>query len=164
MTATRELVGAWRLNNQINLRLIDGISAAGMTSTMSTRGGRDVARQFVHLHNVRWTWLSMAGPRWVKGVTKLNPKAMPTKARLKSAHTASAGAIGRWMTATIEDGVKMKNFAGGPYQALGYFLAHDAHHRGAIMLTLKLCGHKADTAAHGGFWWLWHKKHIINRP
>jgi hypothetical protein len=54
MTPTRELAGAWRLNNQINLRLIDGISAAGMTSTMSTRGGRDVARQFVHVHNVRW--------------------------------------------------------------------------------------------------------------
>ena len=40
----------WRLNNAINLRLIDAI----MRSTMSTRGGRDVARQFVHLHNVQW--------------------------------------------------------------------------------------------------------------
>lgn len=158
MTQTRELVGAWRLNNQINLHLIDGISAAGMTSTMSTRGGRDVARQFVHVHNVRWTWLSMAGPRWAKGVTKLNPKVMPSKARLKSAHTASSEAVGRWIAAAIDEGVKMKNFAGGPYKALGYFLAHDAHHRGNILLTLKLSGHKVDTDTQYGIWWSWHKK------
>lgn len=136
MTPTRELVGVWRLNNQINLRLIDGISAAGMTSTMSTRGGRDVARQFVHVHNVRRTWLSMAGP----------------------AHTASSEAVGRWIAAAIDEGVKMKNFAGGPYKALGYFLAHDAHHRGNILLTLKLSGHKVDADTQYGIWWSWHKK------
>src|SRR2546430_14138901 len=31
----------------------------GMTSTMSTRGGCDVARHFVHAHNVRRAWLSV---------------------------------------------------------------------------------------------------------
>jgi uncharacterized damage-inducible protein DinB len=131
-----------------------------MACTMWTRGGRDVARQLVHLHNVRWTWLSMAGPRWLKGVARLNPKAVPTRAQLKSAHTASAEAVGRWIAAAIDKSVKMKNFAGGPYKALGYFLAHDAHHRGNILLTLKFCGHKVDTATQHGIWWLWHKKGV----
>ena|SRR5437870_358870 len=60
MGTRTDLLERWRLNNAINLRLIDAISDAGMTSTMSTRGGRDVARQFVHLHDVRWAWLSIA--------------------------------------------------------------------------------------------------------
>jgi len=68
MGTSADLLECWRLNNAINLRLIDAISDAGMRSTMSTRGGRDVARQFVHLHNVRWAWLSMAGADLVKGV------------------------------------------------------------------------------------------------
>ena len=85
----------------------------------------------------------MAGPRWAKGVTKLNPKVMPSKARLKSAHTASSEAVGRWIAAAIDEGVKMKN---------------DAHHRGNILLTLKLSGHKVDADTQYGIWWSWHKK------
>ena len=50
---------------------------------MSTRGGRDVARQFVHLHNVRWAWLSMAGADLVKGVKKMNTR-IPSKGTLLS--------------------------------------------------------------------------------
>ena len=48
-----EIVEAWRTNNRINLFLIDEISAAGMKCTLSKRGGREVARQFAHLHDVR---------------------------------------------------------------------------------------------------------------
>ena len=48
-----ELLEAWRTNNRINLFLLDHITAAGMKCTLSTRGGRDVARQFAHLHDVR---------------------------------------------------------------------------------------------------------------
>ena len=48
-----QLLEAWHTNNRINLVLIDGISDEGLRSSLSTRGGRDVARQFAHLHNVR---------------------------------------------------------------------------------------------------------------
>ena len=48
-----ELLEAWRTNNRINLYLIDHISDEGMVSTLSKHGGRDVARQFAHMHNVR---------------------------------------------------------------------------------------------------------------
>jgi len=163
MTSTHDLLGAWRHNNRINLRLIDGITAAGMSCTMSKHGGRDVAGQLIHLHNVRCTWLSLAGPRWATGVRKLRKETMPTKARLKAAHTASTAAIERWLAAAIDDGLKLKNFAGGPFQALGYFLSHDAHHRGAILLTLKLCCQKVDDEVRYALWGSWHnKKQIID--
>jgi uncharacterized damage-inducible protein DinB len=158
MGMSADLLDCWRLNNAINLRLIDAISDAGMKSTMSARGGRDVARQFVHLHNVRWAWLSMAGADLMKGVKKMNTKIPPTKAQLKASHTASCEGIGRWIATAVDAGVKMKNFAGGPYKALGYFLAHDAHHRGNILLTLKLSGHKVDTKTQYGIWMMWHSK------
>lgn len=43
---------------------------------------------------------------------------------------------------------------------MSYFLAHDAHHRGNILLTLKLSGHKVDTDTQYGIWWLWHEKGV----
>jgi uncharacterized damage-inducible protein DinB len=160
MHATHDVLEAWRMNHAINVRLIDAISAAGMRCTLSSRGGRDVARQFVHLHNVRWAWLSMAGPGMANSLSKLSTKVAPTKAQLKSAHAASCEGIGRWLARSLDEGVKMKNFAGGPYKALGYFLAHDAHHRGNILLTLKLSGHKIDTRTQYGIWMMWHNKKV----
>lgn len=158
MVTSHDLLDAWRLNNDINRRLIDSISDAGMKSTMSTRGGRNVSQQFVHLHNVRWAWLHNANPALARGVTRLNPKAPTWKAQLKTSLTASCEAIGRWLAMAIDEGVRMKNFAGGPCKALGYFLAHDAHHRGSILLTLKLSGHRIDTKTQFGIWMIWHSR------
>jgi uncharacterized damage-inducible protein DinB len=117
MSATQALLAAWRLNNRINLRLIDAISDAGMRSTLSTRGGRDVARQFVHLHNVRWAWLSMAGPAVAKAmrhVKKLDTKNVPKKAQLKAAHTASCEAILQWLAGALDEGLKRSGWPQAP--------------------------------------------------
>ena len=40
-----ELVEAWLSNQRINLYLLEGISERGLRCSLSTRGGRDVARQ-----------------------------------------------------------------------------------------------------------------------
>ncbi len=105
-----ELLEAWRTNNRINLFLIDKISAAGMKCTLSKHGGRDVARQFAHLHNVRVWHLERRAKDLVEGVLARAPK---------------------------RRGMKK-----GVFTTLGYFIAHESHHRGSILLTLKECGHK----------------------
>ena len=46
------MLEAWHTNNRINLFLIDRISDEGLRCTLSARGGRDVARQFAHMHDV----------------------------------------------------------------------------------------------------------------
>ena len=48
-----QLLEAWRTNHRINNFLIDHISAAGMKCSLSKRGGRNVIRQFAHVHNQR---------------------------------------------------------------------------------------------------------------
>ncbi len=48
-----DLLEVWRTNNRTSLHLIDRISNAGMQCTLSKRGGRGVAGQFGHIHNVR---------------------------------------------------------------------------------------------------------------
>jgi hypothetical protein len=48
-----DILEALRTNNRITLLLFDQISSEGMRCTLSKRGGRDVARQFAHIHDVR---------------------------------------------------------------------------------------------------------------
>jgi uncharacterized damage-inducible protein DinB len=35
---------------------------------------------------------------------------------------------------------------------LGYFISHESHHRGSILLTLKQCGEKIPDAVKWGLW------------
>jgi hypothetical protein len=48
-----QLIDTWQINNRMNLLLMDNISDAGMQKSLSTRGGRTVSLQLVHVHNVR---------------------------------------------------------------------------------------------------------------
>ena len=75
-----ELLEAWRTNNRINLFLIDRISDAGMKCTLSKRGGRDVARQFAHLHNVRVWHLEKRARDLAEGLAVFETKLTPSKA------------------------------------------------------------------------------------
>jgi hypothetical protein len=48
-----QMLEAWQTNNRINLFLLDRITDEGLRATLSKRGGRDVARQFAHMHDIR---------------------------------------------------------------------------------------------------------------
>jgi hypothetical protein len=72
-----ELLEAWRTNNRINLFLIDQISDEGMACTLSKRGGRDVVRQFAHLHNVRLWHLENRAKELAAGLYKFETDERP---------------------------------------------------------------------------------------
>ena len=95
-----EIVEAWRTNNRINLFLIDEISAAGMKCTLSKRGGREVARQFAHLHDVRIYQLEKRARDLSEGLVRFQSKGakavVPSKAQLRKALKASGHAVERF--------------------------------------------------------------------
>jgi len=151
-----ELLEAWRTNNRINLFLLDHISAAGMKCTLSTRGGRDVARQFAHLHDVRVYHLEKRAKDLTKGLTKFQSKGgdkvIPNKGELKAALKASSAAIETFLGDVLAGVPKRRGFKKGIFTTLGYFIAHESHHRGSILLTLKESGHKLDNKTAYAIW------------
>src|SRR5436189_6291126 len=57
LTFVTQLIEAWGINNKMQLLLIDNINDEGMQCTLSSRGGRTVYQQLVHVNNVRIDWL-----------------------------------------------------------------------------------------------------------
>jgi len=55
----QQLTDTWQTHQRMNMLLIDNITDAGMQKTLSTRGGRTVYQQWVHIHNVRMKWLEV---------------------------------------------------------------------------------------------------------
>lgn len=147
-----DLVEAWRTNNRINLFLIDRISEEGMQCTLSKRGGRNVARQFAHLHDVRVWQLEKRAKDLARGLATFPSKITPTKAELTDALSASAGAVESLLTGVLAGEANRRGFKKGVLTTLSYFVAHESHHRGNVLLTIKTCGCNIDKASQYAVW------------
>jgi len=148
-----EILQAWQINHRVNMKLVDGISEAGMRSTLSTRGGRDVARQFAHMHDVRCWWLEAHFRELSKGLTKFASKPSPSKAELRKAQAISTAVIEEMFRRAIDGRGVIKGVKHlSAVSVLGYFISHESHHRGSILLTLKQTGNKPPTSVQYSIW------------
>lgn len=147
-----DLLEAWRTNNRINLHLIDHISDEGMKCTLSKRGGRDVALQFAHMHNVRLWHLEKRAKDLAQGLVQFPSKISPGKDELRQALNASSAALETFLADLLAGKPKRRGFKKGIFTTLSYFVSHESHHRGSILLTLKQCGHKLDQNTQYAIW------------
>jgi hypothetical protein len=52
----------------------------------------------------------------------------------------------------LTNGGVVSNFRRGVVPMVGYYISHEAHHRGGILLTMKQCGIKIPDALKWGIW------------
>lgn len=147
-----ELVEAWRTNQRINLFLIERISDQGLACSLSSRGGRNVARQFAHLHNIRVAHLEGRAKALAEGVEKFEGKYSPNRRELMAALTESGDAIESFLLGVLGGRPRHRGFKRGIFTTLSYFVAHESHHRGSILLTLKQSGHRLDNQTSYAIW------------
>ena len=144
-----QLIETGQINNRIDLYLLDAISEEYLADTLASKG-RDVGKQFAHIHNVRLMWLKVAAPDLNEKQTKLDDNI--TKDFLKTRLTESGLATEELIARAVDNGGKVKGFKPQVTAFLGYLLAHDAHHRSQIIIALKQSGHKIDQKFGYGIW------------
>jgi uncharacterized damage-inducible protein DinB len=151
-----EVVEAWRTNDRINRILIDAVADEGWTATLSTRGGRDVGRQFAHLHDVRLYHLEKRAKDLAEGLEKFASKDAPARTPSKEEVIRALAASGERVATFLEElaagAPNRKGFRKGLATTLAYFVAHESHHRGSIVLTLKQAGHPVPKDVRYGIW------------
>lgn len=149
-----ELVETWRINHRVTLKVIDSLPPAAFKATLSARGGRDIARQLAHVHEVRTTWLRKGDiPDGITHVPKVHS---PSRAELKKALEDSADAVERLIRRACENGGTVGGFKRHVVVLLGCLIAHESHHRGSILLTAKQTGHTLSEDLRWGIW-AWDK-------
>jgi uncharacterized damage-inducible protein DinB len=140
---------AWDISNRVNLYLLDAVAEEHLADVSASKG-RTVGEQFAHVHNVRLMWLKAADATLLEGLTKIE-KAGVTKALLADELARSARAISTLLANGFQSG-RIKSFKPHPSAFLGYMIAHEGHHRGQILLTLKQSGHMVDRKVQYGIW------------
>ncbi len=152
MNEAEQLSQAWQTNCRINRLLVETVSADGWLCTLSKRGGRGVAGEFAHMHNVRLSHLQKRAKDLSVDVPKLDPSSQPDKGKILAAFDASDSAIEALLLGVLENEPKRRGFRKGIFTTLSYFIAHEAHHRGRILLTLKVSGETLDRNMQMNIW------------
>ena len=148
-----QLIEAWQTNHRATLKLLKALSDDALQATLSTRGGRDVARQLAHVHEVRTSWAEISSktnrdaklPHFAK-------RESPSKKELQAALDASADGIETTIRESWAKGGKVTSFKRGLIPLISYLIAHESHHRGQIGWTLKASGHPLNQKVAFGLW------------
>jgi uncharacterized damage-inducible protein DinB len=145
-----ELIDTWNINNRINIYLLDAIDE-NYLDDLSASKGRNVGKQFAHIHNVRLMWLKAALPELIDTQTTIAKDTKITKKLLTAELDKSAEAITKLLTKGFAD-KKIKGFKPHPSAFFGYLISHESHHRGQIILSLKQSGHPINQKIQYGLW------------
>lgn len=149
---SHQLLETWDVNHRTNLLLMDELSEDALPLTLSPRGGGTVGNQLAHLHNVRFWKLERHDRPAVQGhaaIKAAEPKDLPM---LRQLHELSASWVRAYLEKSLQQGGEVKGWSRGVVTLLGYFIHHEAHHRGNIMLTLKLAKYTRSEVLKYGIW------------
>ncbi|MEO7309386.1 MAG: DinB family protein [Chitinophagaceae bacterium] len=149
MELIETLTNSFHIHNNINLYLLEAIAEKHLAE-QAVGKGRNVGEQLAHMHNVRLMWLSASAPELMEGLAKIE-KGSFTKKLLGDNLLASGKAIEALLQKCFAEG-RIKGFKPHPAAFLGYLISHESHHRGQIMLALKLSGHPVDKKVQFGLW------------
>jgi len=147
-----QLIEAWKTNNKMNLLFLDNVNDIAMQKTLSDRGGRTIYLQLVHVHNVRMSWLEIIAKDIFKKYKPLDKEAPYDKKALKKAFEESGKAIEEFIDRSWDEGGKVKSFKKGLIPFISYLVAHEGHHRGHAILTIKQSGLKIPDKLKWGLW------------
>jgi uncharacterized damage-inducible protein DinB len=136
--------------------LLNHLTEDALMLTTSNRGGGSVGHQLAHIYNVRFWKLEKYDKKLIQDYSTIKAEDPKSLSMLKDCHTVTADLIGQVIKKAIEEGGNVKGFKRGVVPLLGYFIHHEAHHRGNILLTLKLCGFKLPKELQYGIW-EWNK-------
>jgi uncharacterized damage-inducible protein DinB len=152
-TIENQVIEPWRTHNHITISVIENIPDEALKATLSTRGGRDIGRQFAHMNAVRVWQLEAFAKKQSLPLTSFPKDETPAKNLLLEAFEQTSLAMEKYLEhSMVNKESKATNFKGGVVAMLCYFISHEAHHRGNIFLTLKQCGYKISDEMKWGIW------------
>jgi uncharacterized damage-inducible protein DinB len=159
------ILNTWRTNNRVTVYLVEHLPP-GLWATAVPGAPRRTIRMIAgHLHNARCMWIKTLGQELGVTVPRSVDRRRVGRKELVQALERSSRGILRLLTLGCEEGGRIpmastytwRNLPLDVGHVLAYFVAHEAHHRGQIVLVARALGYRLPSAVTGGLW-QWTKR------
>jgi uncharacterized damage-inducible protein DinB len=159
------LVSVWRTTNRITIYLVENLSLELLRAAVPGVPRRTVRMIAGHIHNTRCRWIKTLGKE--HGIElpdtvdrrRVGPKQLIRALNQSGRGIASLLALGCGNGGTIptSSAYVWRNLPLDVGHVLAYFVAHEAHHRGQIVMIAHQLGHRFPASVTAGLW-QWSKR------
>lgn len=155
-TAQR-LVQAWRTTNRATIFLIERLPAAVWASDVPGVPRLTVRTIAAHLHNSRSRWIKSLGRgHGIEAPPLVNLRHVTRSELVRALARSSEGIVALIELGDAHGGrvprATWQNFPTDLEHFLAYFVAHEAHHRGQLILLARQLGHRLPREVTDGVW------------
>jgi uncharacterized damage-inducible protein DinB len=150
LTVADALLKAYSANARINQYLVQHLDPAVWHAPPPMKKGRAVAALVAHMHNCGLRYLERTAPGFP--VPAELDRRRVTRAQAARALAAKRKAVLAIVGGALEDDGRIVGFHHDATGYLIYYMMHDAHHRGQILLQARLLGHPVDRETMVGMW------------
>ena len=151
------LIDAWHTNHRVTTFLIENLPPELWSETVPGSPRRTVRMIVAHIHNARCMWIKMIGARHGVVVPKTVDGHTVRPAQLSRALARSSRGmidlirLGAARGGTIPPAA-WQNFPTDLIHFITYFVAHEAHHRGQLVMLARQLGHRLPADVTNGLW------------
>jgi len=144
------LLRAYSASARVNQYLVERLHPAVWRAKALAPQVRTVAAIVAHLHNCGLTYLRRAAPGARVPGELDRFRVTPTQAA--RALGAKRRAVLRVAAAALAGSGRIDGFRHDAATFLTYYMVHDGHHRGQILLLARLCGHPVSQKVMSDMW------------
>ena len=154
------ILAAWRTSNRTTLFLFEHLPRDLWSATVPGAARRTVRMIAGHIHNARCMWIKTLGRPHGLPVPPSVDRLRVGARQLLPALRRSGDGIGRLLELGCQHGGTIpptrsygwRNLPLDVGHVLGYFVAHEGHHRGQIVLIARALGHRLPREVTSGLW------------
>ena len=156
------LIDAWLTNHRVTVYLIKNLPAELWSMNVPGSPRRTVRAIAAHIHNARRSWIKNIGARHGVAVPlAVDGRSVRPIELMRALDRSSRGMIELIKLGIARGGAvppaNWQNFPTDLTHFLAYFVAHEAHHRGQLVMLARQLGHRLPVEVAAGLW-QWKKR------
>jgi len=159
------ILNAWSTNSRVTVYLVESVPAALWDAPIPGCPRRTLRMIAGHIHNARCMWIKTLGrPHGVRVPRSVDRRRVSRVGLIRALKRSGRGISGL-LKLGLENGGRIpatkayiwRNLPLDVGHVLAYFVAHEGHHRGQIVLAARQMGLRLPPSVTGGLW-QWTKR------